>query len=205
MYMGTEMIVMPRFDLERACQLIQQHRITFSYIPPPIVLALGKHPAVDKYDLSSVKMLHSGAAPLTRELTEALWNRLKIPVKQGFGLSETAPASHSQEWHAWAKAMGSVGKLMPNMEAMIVGPDGKEVPDGREGELWLKGPNIFMGYLNQPEKTAECMTEDGFFKTGDIFKRDQKGNYYCVDRLKELIKYSKHNGTPRKQHTRKGS
>lgn len=182
---------MSRFDLEKACQIIQEHRITYAYVPPPIVLAFGKHPAVDKYDLTSLKMLHSGAAPLTNELLEVVWSRLKLPVKQGYGLSETSPATHVQLPDEWAKHMGSVGKLVPNMEAKIVDLDGNEVPLGEEGELWMKGPNVFDGYFNNAEKTKEAFSPDGWFKTGDIFKIDKYGNYYCVDRLKELIKYSK--------------
>lgn len=90
---------MVKFDLERFCSNIQTHRITFSYIVPPVVLLLGKHPLVDKYDLSSVRMLNSGAAPLTRELVESVYNRLKIPIKQGYGLTETSPTTHVQVSH----------------------------------------------------------------------------------------------------------
>ncbi len=191
MYLGWELVTMARFDMDKACAIIEKHGITYAYVPPPIVLAFSKHPAVDKYDVSSLRMLHSGAAPLTRELTEALWDRLKLPVKQGFGLSETAPVAHMQLPEEWGKFMGSVGKLLPNMEAKIVDADSREVADGQEGELWLKGPNIFLGYLNEPAKTSDTMSPCGFFKTGDVFRRDKHGNYYCVDRLKELIKYSK--------------
>lgn len=186
---GWQLIVMPRFDIDKACQLIQDYKITYAYVPPPVVLALGKHPAVSKYDLTSIKLLNSGAAPLTHELTEAVWNRLKIPVKQGYGLSETSPVTHTQLPDEWAKFAGSVGKLVSNMEAKIVDENGKEVPEGEEGELWVKGPNVFLGYLDLPDKTKDTFSEDGYFKTGDIFKRDKYGNYYCVDRLKELIKY----------------
>ncbi|KAH8885249.1 acetyl-CoA synthetase-like protein [Thozetella sp. PMI_491] len=189
LYLGWTVIMMERFDMQKALQAVQDYKITFMYIPPPIVLAFGKHPLVDKYDLTSLKVLHSAAAPLTRELTEAVWDRLKIPVKQGFGLSETSPVSHTQTTDEWAKFMGSVGRLVPNMEAKIVDDDGLEVEDGEPGELWLKGPNVFVGYLNQPEKTKDTFSEDGYFKTGDIFRRDKYGNFYCVDRLKELIKY----------------
>lgn len=188
-YLGWEMVVMERFDIEHACRLIERYRLTFAYVPPPVILAFSKHPVVAKYDLSSLRVLHSGGAPLTRELAEGLWNRLKLPVKQGYGLSETSPVTHIQRPDEWAKFMGSVGKLIPNQEAKIVDLDGKELGDGEEGELWVKGPNIFLGYWNQPDKTKDTMSEDGFFKTGDVFKRDKYGNYYCVDRLKELIKY----------------
>ncbi|KAJ4397010.1 hypothetical protein N0V93_001234 [Gnomoniopsis smithogilvyi] len=186
---GWHLFVMSRFDLEKACQIIQDNKITFAYVPPPIVLAFGKHPEVDNYDLTSLKMMHSGAAPLTNELLELVWSRLKLPVKQGYGLSETSPVTHVQLPDEWAKFMGSVGKLVPNMEAKIVDLEGNEVPLGEEGELWVKGPNVFSGYFNQPEKTKDAFSADGWFKTGDIFKIDKHENYYCVDRLKELIKY----------------
>ncbi|KAL8294060.1 hypothetical protein RB597_008127 [Gaeumannomyces tritici] len=197
MYAGWEVILMERFDMERACQLIEKHRVTYIYVPPPVVLAFAKSPIVDKYDLTSLKMLHSGAAPLTRELTEALWDRLKLPVKQGYGLSETSPVVSIQMPEDWARFMGSIGKLVPGMEARLVSPDdGAEIVPGsspgsedKPGELWVRGPNVFAGYLNRPELTREAITEDGFFKTGDIVTCDRHGNLYCVDRLKELIKY----------------
>lgn len=188
-YSGWQLVVLERFDMEKVLQAIQLYRITFTYLPPPVILAFGKHPLVNKYDLSSLKVLHSGAAPLTRELTEAVWTRLQIPVKQGFGLSETSPVTHCQRVEEWAKFMGSVGKLYPNMEAKIVDESGKEVSEDEAGELWVKGPNVFKAYLNQPERTRDAFSADGYFKTGDIFRRDKHGNYYCVDRLKELIKY----------------
>ncbi|CAK7205520.1 hypothetical protein SEUCBS139899_008296 [Sporothrix eucalyptigena] len=190
-YTGWELISMPRFDLERACQLIEQYKISFSYVPPPVILAFSKHPIVDKYDLTSMRMFHSGAAPLTPELATALWDRLKISVKQGYGLSETAPVATMQLLDEWGKFMGSVGKLLPNMTARLVDPDkGTDVTEvGKPGELWLKGPNIFPGYLNLPENTAATMSPDGYFKTGDIFVVDKYENFTCVDRLKELIKY----------------
>ncbi|KAK0731111.1 hypothetical protein B0H67DRAFT_473886 [Lasiosphaeris hirsuta] len=192
-YSGWQVVVLERFDLKKVLQTIQNYGITFMYIPPPVVLAFSKHPLVDKYDLTSLKVLHSGAAPLARELTEAVWNRLKIPVKQGFGLSETSPVVHCQTVNEWAKFMGSVGKLFPNMEAKVVDEDGKEVADDEAGELWVKGPNVFKGYHNNQERTNAAFSPDGYFKTGDVFRRDKWGNYYCVDRLKELIKY---NGFP---------
>ncbi|KAK4147659.1 uncharacterized protein C8A04DRAFT_33811 [Dichotomopilus funicola] len=190
---GWRLVVLERFDMLQALRTIERYRITFAYVPPPVVLAFSKHPAVDEYDLSSLKVLHSGAAPLTRELTEAVWGRLKVPVKQGFGLSETSAVVCCQVVDEWGKFMGSVGKLMPNMEARIVDEDGGDVGEGASGELWLKGPNVFSGYFKNPERTKEAFSSDGFFKTGDVFRRDKHGNFYCVDRLKELIKY---NGYP---------
>ncbi|KAL2255610.1 hypothetical protein VTK26DRAFT_3018 [Humicola hyalothermophila] len=182
-----------RFSLRAALAAVERYGVTFAYVPPPVVLALGKDPAVAEYDLRSLRALHSGAAPLTRELTEAVWERLRVPVKQGFGLSETSAVVCCQTVDEWDVFMGSVGKLMPNMEARIVGEDGRDVGEGEAGELWLKGPNVFPGYFKNPERTREAFSPDGYFKTGDVFRRDKHGNYYCVDRLKELIKY---NGYP---------
>lgn len=96
MYSGLTLTIMPKFDLEKFCSIVQNQKITFSYVVPPVVLLLAKHPVVDKYDLSSLRMMNSGAAPLTRELVESVYERLKIPVKQGYGLSETSPTTHTQ-------------------------------------------------------------------------------------------------------------
>lgn len=156
---------------------------------PPVVLLLGKHPIVDKYDLTSLRMLNSGAAPLTQELVEAVYKRLKVPIKQGYGLSETSPTTHTQPWELWNKTIGSVGTLLPNQIAKYMSPEEKELPIGETGELWIKGPNIFKGYHNNPEGTKNALTTDGYFKTGDVGHQDKDGNFYITDRVKELIKY----------------
>lgn len=96
MYSGLTTTVMAKFEIEKFCSVVQNQKITYSYVVPPVVLLLSKHPIVDKYDLSSLRMLNSGAAPLTRELVEAAYKRLKVPVKQGYGLSETSPTTHTQ-------------------------------------------------------------------------------------------------------------
>jgi acyl-CoA synthetase (AMP-forming)/AMP-acid ligase II len=90
------MHIMQRFELEPLCQIIQQDKITFAYVVPPVVVLLAKHPVVEQYDLGSLRMLHSSAAPLTDELVEMVCKRLKIPIKQGYGLSEASPAVASQ-------------------------------------------------------------------------------------------------------------
>jgi 4-coumarate--CoA ligase len=164
MYCGLELIVMAKFDLAKFCAHVQKYKCTFSYIVPPVVLLLGKSNIVEHYDLSSMRMMNSGAAPLTKELVDAVYNRLKIPIKQGYGLSETSPTTHIQPWDRWLKTCGSVGTLLPNQTAKYMSPEEKEVPAGETGELWIKGPNIFMGYLNNPEGTKNALTDDGYFK-----------------------------------------
>ena len=189
MLSGLLTVVMPKFDLEKFCAIIEREKVTFAYIVPPVVLLLGKHPVVDKYNLSSLRMLNSGAAPLTRELVDAVHARLKVPIKQGYGLSETSPTTHAQPWDKWSSTIGSVGILLPNQTAKYMSPEEKELPIGETGELWVKGPNIFKGYHNNPEGTRNALTEDGYFKTGDVGHQDKDGNFYITDRVKELIKY----------------
>jgi 4-coumarate--CoA ligase len=180
---------MPKFDLEKFCTHVQSHKITFAYVVPPVILMLGKSPVVENYDLSTIRMMNSGAAPLTRDIVDAVWNRLKIPIKQGYGLSETSPTTHTQPWETWRTKIGSVGRLLPNQTTKYMNDEGKEVAAGETGELWIKGPNVFMGYLNNEEGTKNALTDDGYFKTGDVGYQDEDGNFYITDRIKELIKY----------------
>lgn len=185
---------MKKFEIEKWCSHVQDFKVTFSYIVPPVVLQLGKHPAIDKYDLSSIRMMNSGAAPLTQELVENVYKRIKVGIKQGYGLSETSPTTHSQRWEDWHDHIGSVGCLMPNMEAKYMtmpedGSEPREVAVGEVGELSVRGPNVFLGYHQNPAATRECLSEDGWFRTGDVGYQDAKGNFFITDRVKELIKY----------------
>ncbi|KAF2168869.1 hypothetical protein M409DRAFT_20882 [Zasmidium cellare ATCC 36951] len=188
-YRGFKCVVMPKFDIEAWCKIVQNHKITMSYVVPPVVLLLTKHPIVDKYNLKSLRMMNSGAAPLTRELVEATYKRIRVPIKQGYGLSETSPTTHTQPWDRWQSTIGSVGILLPNITAKYMSAEEKELPKGEVGELWLKGPNVFKGYLNNVEGTKNALTDDDYFKTGDVGYQDKDGNFYITDRVKELIKY----------------
>ncbi|OOQ86490.1 phenylacetyl-CoA ligase [Penicillium brasilianum] len=196
LHTGVTTLVLRRFDLERWCSFVQEHQVTFSYIVPPIVLLLCKEPIVDMYDLSSLRMTNSGAAPLTRDLVESLYKRKGVRVKQGYGLSETSPALFLQRWEDWLTTAGSTGWLMPNVEAKFcavpevdeASQDTREVARGQTGELYVKGPNVFLGYHNNQAATAECL-KDGWFRTGDVGFIDKDGNLTITDRIKELIKY----------------
>jgi 4-coumarate--CoA ligase len=196
-YLGLATIIMPKFEIEKWCRLVQTHRVTYSYIVPPIVVLLSKHPKVPSYDLSSIRMTNSGAAPLTRELIESVYMRTGIRIKQGYGLSETSPTTHQQRWEDWRSGIGSTGWMLPNMEMKFCAvpsaegeSDGtKELPEGQIGELYVKGPNIFLGYHKKPEATAGCLTTDGWFRTGDVGYVNERGDLYITDRVKELIKY----------------
>ncbi|EKD21135.1 uncharacterized protein L3040_000829 [Drepanopeziza brunnea f. sp. 'multigermtubi'] len=188
-YRGAKTIVLPAFKPDTFLTAIQTHQITFAYLVPPIILFLGKSPLVNSYDLSSIKMIASAAAPLTTDLIEAVWGRLHIPIKQAWGMSEASPAIATMLAGDWRTTMGSVGKVLPNQSIKIVSEAGDILPATENGEIWVKGPNIFPGYWNNPEATANCMTADGFMKTGDIGHITAEGHVYITDRLKELIKY----------------
>lgn len=187
---GATCHVMPRFDLVETCHLIQKLKITFLYVPPPIVLLLTRHPAVSDYDLSSLRFITSGAAPLSRDLVAAVWERFSVGVKQGYGLSETAPVTNCQLVDEWWRFQGSVGRLLPNITAKIVDPDGNEVPPNESGELLFKGPNVFSGYWKRPALNSETFTADGWYRTGDVGYACPQGYFYITDRIKELIKYN---------------
>jgi 4-coumarate--CoA ligase len=204
-YRGCEVIVMAKFDLENFCRTIETKKVTYLAVAPPICVLLAKSPVPTKYDLSSLKRMISGAAPMTQELMALVRERYGVILKQGYGCSEiTAGAvaqvspTHNvedfslwlQSWKSLGKPYGSVGGLLPNQTAKIVDDAGREVADGQAGELWLKGPNVFKGYFNDPVKTAESFSKDDFYMTGDICYQDGDSNIWITDRKKELIKYN---------------
>lgn len=180
---------MRKFDFPTFCDSIQRNRITFAYVVPPVVLALANSPATSKYDFSSLRMLHSSAASLAPDLARRTHAKLKVGIKQGYGASETAPGISSQSWEDWHETPGASGRLLPSMCLKVMN-DGKEVATGESGELWVSGPNIFKGYLNNPEATAASLDTEGYYHTGDIGYVDRNHNIYITDRLKELIKYN---------------
>lgn len=185
---GCTVITMPRFDLEQFLALHQKYGATRSFVAPPIVVALAKHPLVDRYDLSSVRQIFSGAAPLSAELAREAGARLRCEVVQGYGMTELSPVSHLTV-PGRAKS-GSSGVTVPNTECRIVDPiTGEDLGSNADGEVWVRGPQVMKGYLNNPQATRDTIDADGWLHTGDIGHFDTDGHLYVVDRLKELIKY----------------
>jgi acyl-CoA synthetase (AMP-forming)/AMP-acid ligase II len=169
---------------------MQDHRVTYANIVPPILLALAKHPIVANYDLSALRTLFSGAAPLGADLSNAVAARLGARVRQGYGLTETSPVTHFHPLESDIVIGSSVGPAVPNTQCRIVDPlTEQDVPTGERGELWIHGPQVMKGYFNKPEATAACLGTDGWFRTGDIAVVDERGWFSIVDRVKELIKY----------------
>jgi 4-coumarate--CoA ligase len=185
---GATIITMPRFDLEQFLKLHQEHGITRSFVAPPIVVALAKHPMVDNYDLSALRQVFSGAAPLSAELSLEAGARIDCEVVQGYGMTELSPVSHLTP-PGMVKA-GSVGITAPNTETRIVDPiTGTDLDINEDGELCVRGPQVMAGYLNNQAATEATIDRDGWLHTGDIAHIDEDGHVWIVDRLKELIKY----------------
>ena len=194
---GASVVTMPQFDLEMYLRLSQQYRVKAAYLVPPIALALAKHPLVDKYDLSSLEMINSGAAPMGPELERACATRLKCLVKQGYGMTEASPVTHFTPSDAAMMRPGSCGLLIPNTECRIVDlVSRQDVAAGEHGELLIRGPQVMAGYLNQAGATAEAVDDDGWLHTGDVGYVDAEGYYFIVDRLKEFIKYKGYQVAP---------
>ena len=193
---GATIVTMPRFDLDQFLGLISEHAVTRAYVVPPIALALAKHPAVDDHDLSSVDVIMSGAASLGAELVEAVADRVGCTVIQGYGLTETSPVTHVIRPHRENRP-GSIGQPLPSTECRIVDPEtGEDAAEGERGELWIRGPQVMAGYLNNDEATANTIDDDGWLHTGDIATVDADGYFQIVDRLKELIKYKGYQVAP---------
>jgi len=184
---GCTVITMPRFDLPEALGLIQDHGVACFYAVPPMVLALAKHPIIDEFDLSSLRFIFSGAAPLGSELSDEAAARVGCSVTQGYGMTELSPITHATL--PGQGKPGSVGVAMANTEVRIVSDDGVDQGVDGVGELWIRGPQVMSGYLNNETATAETIDSDQWLHTGDVAKIDSDGHVYIVDRVKELIKY----------------
>ena len=185
---GVTTVTMPRFDMAEALQAVQDFKVTRFFAVPPIVLGLANSPAVDEYDTSSIRQVFSGAAPLGAELAAKAAARLGCEVVQGFGMTELSPVSHSTVEGDYRP--GTSGVTISNTESRIVDPDtGEDQPVGGRGELWVRGPQVMTGYLNNPTATAATIDPDGWLHTGDIAVIDEYGHMSIVDRMKELIKF----------------
>ncbi|KAK3843559.1 MAG: hypothetical protein J3R72DRAFT_440292 [Linnemannia gamsii] len=188
-YTGLQNIVLQKFNPEDFLKTIQDYKIKTLNLVPPQVLMLVKSPLVAKYDLSHVCQLNVGAAPCSRELVEALLEKYPaIAFRQAYGMSELSPGTHIGLYNDMVH--GSAGKILPNQEVRLVDTDtGKDAAPGERGEIWIRGLNVMKGYRNNEKATRETIDRDGWLHTGDVGVVDARGNFFIVDRLKELIKY----------------
>ncbi|RDD39445.1 4-coumarate--CoA ligase 1 [Trichoplax sp. H2] len=185
---GTKIVSMARFEPKVFLETIQNYKITVAPIVPPIAVFLSKHPLVNSFDISSLKDVISAAAPLGKDTQYALTARLGVNVRQGYGMTELSPVvSISILGNSMA---GSAGVLVPHTKAKTVDIEtGKALPCGKSGELCFKGPQVMKGYLKNKAATDRTIDTDGWLHTGDIGYFDKEGDFFIVDRLKELIKY----------------
>ncbi|MBI5362281.1 MAG: AMP-binding protein [Planctomycetes bacterium] len=188
LHLGATVVILPRFDLEGLLATLRDRRVTVAPLVPPIVLQLVKHPQLARGALPALRTIMSGAAPLSAELTTACEERLGVRVIQGYGMTESSPATHVTP--LVGSVAGSAGALVGSTEMRLVDPEaGLDAGPGATGEVWVRGPQVMRGYLNQPEATRATVDAERWLHTGDLGRVDANGQLFVVDRLKELIKY----------------
>jgi PAS domain S-box-containing protein len=188
LHAGATLVMLPRFNVEEFLRAVQDHSVTTAFLVPPIVRTLARHPLVDRYDLRSLRYIMSAAAPLPEETARACAARMGCVIKQAYGLTETGPTTH---WTPRdAVRVNSAGPPVPNTECRVVDVASKrDVPTGELGEIWVRGPQVMKGYLNNPEVTRRVLDEEGWLHTGDIGYEDADAYIYVIDRANDLVKF----------------
>ena len=185
--LDVKVYVMKKFEYAAFLRVIERYRITNLQVAPPIVVMLGRRPETANYDLSSVNNILCGAAPLSRELQNEVASRFDVQINQGWGMTEVTCGALQVPGGVNADT-GSVGFLDPNCDAKLLDDNGKEVRTGEPGEIFVRGPNVCLGYWRNKQATADSLDKEGWLKTGDIAVVDKRGMFYIVDRKKVRIK-----------------
>ncbi|HOB28793.1 MAG TPA: long-chain fatty acid--CoA ligase [Bacillota bacterium] len=194
---GNKMVLLPRFELRSVLQTIDREKPTRFPGVPTMYVAINNAPDLHEYDLSSIKVCNSGAAPLPVKVQEVFEKITGGKLTEGYGLSEASPVTHSNPIYG-KNVPGSIGLPIPDTEMKIVDIEtgDTELPIGESGELCVRGPQVMEGYLNMPEETAQSL-RDGWLYTGDIAKVDEEGYTYIVDRKKDMVIAGGYNIFPR--------
>jgi len=192
---GATLTLIPRFDPTKALEVLQRDKVTVFAGVPTMYAALLNHPEGESYDLSALRVCISGGSAMPVEVMRGFEEKFHCAVLEGYGLSETSPVATFNLPDLERKA-GSIGVPVEGVEVMLLGEDGKEVADGEVGEIAIRGTNVMKGYWNKPEATETAIV-DGWFRSGDLAKRDDEGYYFIVDRKKDLIIRGGYNVYPR--------
>jgi long-chain acyl-CoA synthetase len=193
---GASLTVLPRFDAAKALGILADQRVTIFAGVPTMFSALLHVPDRSGYDVSALRLCISGGAAMPVEVLRQFEDAFDCIVLEGYGLSETSPVA-SFNHPGRERKPGSIGTPIRGVEMRVVDASGAEVPQGEVGEIAIRGHNIMKGYLNRPDATAEAVSADGWFRTGDIGRVDEDGYYYIVDRKKDLIIRGGYNIYPR--------
>ena len=180
---GIPIYIMKQFVYPEFLQHIQDYKITHLQVAPPILVMMNKRPETAKYDLRSVKGILCGAAPLAKELQNAVQRDFNLDIKQGWGMTEVTCGSILQ---IEPSTNGNVGKLIPNTDCKLVDEDGNEVGYDTPGEMLIRAPNVMLRYWKNETATQEALDPDGWLKTGDVAVVNKDQLFWIVDRKKEV-------------------
>jgi long-chain acyl-CoA synthetase len=194
LYAGSTVLLIERFDPQSALEAVQNHKVTIISGPPTMWAAWANLPGADPTAFESVRLAASGAAKLPVEISQLVEDRFGVILKEGYGLTETSPVVATAT--GTRAPRGSIGSILPGIEVRLVDADGDDVLVGDSGEIWVRGPNVFKGYWNDPDATAQALTPDGWLRTGDIAVVDDDGYLFLVDRAKDIIIVSGFNVYP---------
>ncbi|MBI5445115.1 MAG: long-chain fatty acid--CoA ligase [Deltaproteobacteria bacterium] len=183
---GCTLVLHQKFDLEPILRSLKENRITRWYAVPPVYIMMLNHPeaALVNEAMKDVRYCFSAASSLPGEIARRWKERFGLDVNEGYGLTETTPFATYN--HEFRHKEGSVGTAIMDVEVIIAGSDGNEVPRGDLGEIWIKGPNVMREYYRKPEETREAVV-NGYLRSGDIGYMDPEGYVFIVDRLKDMI------------------
>ncbi|KAH7690447.1 Acyl-CoA synthetase protein [Dioscorea alata] len=189
LWRGNSVVIMSRYEMERMLRSIERFKVTHIYLVPPVMIALAKQGRITEYDVSSLRCLAAGAAPLGKDVMEEVAKVLpKAEIIQGYGLTEACGIVSLGYSFGKAQQFGSTGYLIPGVEGKVVSVDTLHLlPPNQVGELCFRGPNIMQGYFKNSQATNLTLN-GGWLHTGDLGYFDDNGQLFVVDRIKELIK-----------------